>query len=108
MTESGSWAALHICVSEFAGFLARPALDHDFGFGEKFNGVASLPVKNAEKAFFPSAEGEIGHGRGNPDVDANVACRRFVTELARRRAAGGEERSLVPVRAAAEKFHGVV
>src|SRR5712692_4243652 len=93
---------------ELACFLARPALDHDFRFGEKFHRVASLTVENTEETLFPATEGEIGHGRGNPDVDADIARGRFVAEFSRGGAAGREKRGLIPVRAAAEKFHRLI
>src|SRR6266850_2159234 len=73
---------------ELARFLARPALDDDFGFGEKFDGVAALAVEDSEETLFPSAEWEIGHGGGGT--------------------ARGEKRGLVAVRAAAQKIHGFV
>ena len=65
-------------------------------------------MKDAEETFFPAAEGEIGHGRGDADVDADISGGRFVAELAGGGAAGGEKRGLVAVGAAAEKFHGFV
>ena len=91
---------------KLAGFLARPAFDYDFRFGEKFDGVAALAVEDAEETIFPAAEGKIGHRRGYTDVDADVARGRFITKLARSGAAGGEKRCLVSVVAAAEEFHG--
>src|SRR5207302_571280 len=94
--------------SEFSGFLARPALDHNLGFSEKFHGIASLAMKNAEKAFLPSAEREVGHGRGDTDVDADIAGGRLIAEPAGGGAAGGKERSLIAVWAMAQKFHGLV
>ncbi len=93
---------------ELAGFLARPALDDDLGLGEKFHGVAPLAMENAEETFFPAAEGKIGHRRGYPDIDADISCGRFVTELARGGSARGKERSLVSVGAATKKFHGFI
>jgi len=87
---------------KFAGFLARPALDYDFGFGEEFDGVASLAVEDAEETFFPSAEREIGHGGGDADVDADISSGGFVAELAGGGAAGGEELCLFAVMTAAE------
>src|SRR5882672_1907711 len=93
---------------ELARFLARPALDDDFGFGEKFNGVASLPVKDAEETLFPSAEWEIGHRGGDTDIDANIPRGGLVAEFAGGGTAGGEERGLVTVGAAAQKIHGFV
>jgi len=95
-------------ILKLARFLARPALDDDFGFGEKFNGVASLAVEDAEEAFFPSAEREIGHGCGDADIDADIPGRRLIAEFAGGGAAGGEERGLVAVGAAAQKIHGFV
>src|SRR5713226_6869907 len=93
---------------ELARLLARPALDHDFRFGEKFHRVASLAVENAEETLFPPAEGEIGHGRGDADIDADISRGRFVAEFARGGAACGEERCLVAVGTAAKKFHGFI
>src|SRR6266404_4849050 len=93
---------------ELARFLARPALDDDFGFGEKFDGVAPLAVKNSEEAFFPSAEGKISHRGGDADIDADIPRGGLVAEFASGGTAGGEKRGLVTVRAAAQKFHGFV
>src|SRR5216683_4469549 len=93
---------------ELAGLLARPALDDDFRFGEEFDGVASLAVKDAEETFFPTAEGEIGHRGGDADVDADISRGRFVAEFARGGTACCEERCLVAVRTAAKKFHGLI
>src|SRR6267378_2487128 len=87
--NSGRW--LPHSKLKFAGFLARPALDHDFRFGEKFHGVAALAVEDAKETFFPAAEGEIGHRRGYADVDADISRRGFVAELAGGGTAGGEE-----------------
>ena len=85
---------------ELARVLVSPALDHDFLVRVELDGVASLRVHVAEETAFPSGEREIGHWRGYTDIDADIACRGFVPELARRRAAGSEERSLVAIRAA--------
>src|SRR6267143_3838490 len=93
---------------ELSCLLARPALDDDFGFGEEFNGVASLAMKNAEEAFFPSAEGEISHRGGDADVDADISRGGPVPELASGGTAGGEKRGLVAVEAAAQKIHGFI
>src|SRR5438874_12802863 len=94
--------------SEFAGFLARPALDHDFRFGEEFHRVTSLAVQNAEETLFPPAEREIRHRRGDAEVDADITGRRFVAKLASSGATGGEQRRLSGVRTGTEKFHGFV
>src|SRR6266850_215331 len=93
---------------ELARFLARPALDDDFGFGEKLDGVAALAVENSEEAFFPAAEREIGHRGGDTDIDADIPRRGLVAEFAGGGTAGGEERGLVTVGAAAQKFHGFI
>src|SRR5450755_746455 len=90
---------------KLSGFLPRPALNHDFRFGVELHGVAALTVQNSEEAVFPSAEWEIRHGRGHADIDADISRRSFVAEFSRRRTAGGEERSLVTVRAAVHKIH---
>src|SRR5882724_321901 len=80
-----------------------PALDHDFLFRIELDGVASLGVHNSEKAVFPAAEREVGHRRGDANVDANIARRRFVTEPAGGRAAGREQRRLIAVRTALQE-----
>src|SRR5215472_7747058 len=104
----GKSASVGAWCLEFASFLPRPALDHDFRLGEKLDGIASLSVKNAEETFLPAAEREIRHRRGNTDVNADVARRGLVAEFARGRAARGKKRCLISVRAATEKFHGFV
>ena len=60
-----------------------PALDDDFLIRVKLDRVAPLSVHVAEEAVVPAAEGEIGHGRGHADVDADVSCGSFVAELPR-------------------------
>src|SRR5467141_3184608 len=97
-----------LSLSKLACLLARPALDDNFGFGKKFDGVAALAVKDAEETLFPAAEGEIGHRSGNADIDADIPRRGLVSEFAGGGTAGGEKRGLVAVGAAAQKFHGVV
>ena len=72
-------------ILELAGVLLSPAFDDDFFVGVELDGVASLRVHVAEEAAFPSGEGEISHGRGYADIDADVACGGLVTESARRR-----------------------
>src|SRR4051812_14469625 len=56
-----------------------------------------------EEAFLPATEGEIRHGGGHTDVDTDVSCGRLIAEFARRCAAGGEDRSLISVRAAGQE-----
>src|SRR4051812_36661131 len=51
----------------------RPPLDHDFLFCIEIDRVAALRVEIAEEAVLPSREGEVGHRRRDPDVDADVA-----------------------------------
>src|SRR5215472_8149534 len=89
---------------EFAGFLARPAFDDDLGFRVKLYGVLPLGMENAEEAFLPPVEREIGHRRSYTDVDPDISGRRFVAEFARRGAAGGEQRSLVAIGALAHEI----
>src|SRR6202158_5745378 len=90
---------------EFSCFLSRPALDHHFRFRVKLHGVAPLAVQNPEKTFLPAAEREIRHRRRHADIDPDIPRRRFIAESPRRRAAGGEKRGLVPVRASRQKLH---
>ena len=85
-----------------------PALDHDFLFGIELYRVAALAVLDAEEAVFPSAEREIGHGRGHADVDADVACRRFVAEAPGCCAARRKQRRLIAVGTALQKREGFV
>src|SRR5258708_7615558 len=85
-----------------------PAFYYYFFVGVELDGVAALAVEIAEETIFPSAEGEVGHGRGYADVHADVAGGGFVTEAARRGAPRCEERGLVAVGAAFEEGEGVV
>src|SRR6202790_3242830 len=102
-------AQTEVCAHlELAGFLARPALDYDFGFCVELDGVAALAVEDAEEAFFPAAEGEIGHGRSDADVDADVSGGGFVAETAGRGAVRGEEGGLIAVGTTAGGVHGFV
>src|SRR6202166_4661095 len=93
---------------ELARMFFGPAFDYDFFVGIELDGVAALAVEVAEEAVFPSAEGEVGHGRGDSDVDADVAGGGFVAEAARGRSTRGEERRLIAVGAALEEGEGVV
>ena len=70
--------------------LFGPAFDYDFLVGVELDGVAALAVEIAEEAVLPSAEGEVGHGRGDSDVDADISRRSFVAEAARGRSARRE------------------
>src|ERR1700719_1802352 len=93
---------------EFAAVLFGPAFNYYFFVGVELDGIAALAVEIAEEAVLPSAKGEVGHGRGDSDVDADVASGRFVTEAARGRSARGEQRSLIAVGAALEEGQSVV
>jgi hypothetical protein len=62
----------------------------------------------AKETIFPAAEGEVGHGRGDANVDADVSRRSFVAESARRRAAGSEKRRLIAKRILLQKIHGLI
>src|SRR5580693_4456412 len=93
---------------ELSAVLFGPALDYNFLVGVELDGIAALAVKIAEKAVLPSAEGEVGHGRGDSDVDADVPRGRFVAEAAGSRSARGEQRCLIAVSAALEKRESIV
>src|ERR1700692_706930 len=93
---------------ELARMFFGPAFDYDFFVGVELDGVAALAVEVAEETVLPSAEGEVGHGRGDSDVDADVAGGRFVAEAARGRSARGEERRLIAVGAAFQKGEGFI
>src|SRR6266567_1351826 len=88
---------------ELAAVLFGPAFDHDFLVGVELYRVAALTVEIAEEAVLPSAEREVGHGRGDSDVNANVAGRRFIAETARRRSTRCEQGRLVAVGTAFEE-----
>src|SRR5437588_7764135 len=68
---------------ELAAVLFGPALNNNFLIRVELDGVSSLPVEVAEKAVLPTAEREICHRRGHPDVDSDVASWRFVAESPR-------------------------
>src|SRR5256885_1792966 len=68
----------------------RPPFDHDFLLRVEIDRVAALLVEIAEEAVFPSREGEVGHRRRDPDVDADVARPGLVPELPRGGAARRE------------------
>src|ERR1700693_2561735 len=90
-------------ILKLAAVLFGPAFDYDFFVGVELDGVAALAVEVAEEAVFPSAEREVGHGRGDSDVDADVAGGGFVAGEARGRSARGEQRCLIAVGAAFEE-----
>src|SRR5580700_7284240 len=85
---------------ELASFLPRPAFHDDLRFRVEFDGVAPLAMQDAKETFFPAAKREIGHRRGDADVDADISCGRLITEAARSGSVGGEERRLISVRTA--------
>src|ERR1700746_1467645 len=93
---------------EFARPLLWPALDHHFFVRVELDGIAPLAVQRAEKAVFPPAEWEIRHGRGYPDVNADISRRRVVAEATRGSAAGGKDRGCISVCAAREDFNGLI
>ena len=93
---------------ELARMLFGPAFHYDFFVGVELDGVAALAVEVAEEAVLPSAEGEVGHGRGDSDVDADIAGGRFVAEFAGGGATSGEERGLISVGALANELDGFV
>ena len=68
---------------ELAAVLFGPTLDDNLLIGIELDSIAALAVKIAEEAVLPPAEGEIGHGRGDSDVDADISGGRFVAEAAR-------------------------
>ena len=88
--------------------LVYPSLDDDLFIRVKLYGVASLSMQVAEETVLPSSEREIGHGRGYSDIDADVACRGFVPESARRRPAGCEKRSLVAIGTSLQERHRLI
>ncbi len=88
--------------------LIAPALDDYFFVGVELDGVATLRVHVAEEAALPAGEGEVSHGGSYADVNADVACGRFVAEAARGRSAGSEQGSLVAERAALKEGDGLV
>src|SRR5258708_33743501 len=85
-----------------------PAFHDNFLFGIELDSVASLCVLHAEEAIFPATEREIGHGRSDSDVDADVPRWCFVSEPARRRAVGREQRRLISICAALKKCQRAV
>src|ERR1700721_3121126 len=88
---------------EFPAVLFSPAFDDNFLVGVELNRVAPLSVQIAEETVLPSAEREVSHGRGDPNIDANVSRRRFVAEAARGGSAGSNTRGLVSISAAFEE-----
>ena len=74
-----------VLPSELPRMLVSPALDDNLFIRVKLDGVASLSVHVAEETVFPSTEWKIRHWRGNTDIDADIACWRFVPESACRR-----------------------
>src|ERR1051326_6059503 len=85
-----------------------PTLDDDFLVGVELNRVSALAVEIGKKAILPCAEREVGHGRADTNVDADIAGRGFVAEAARGRSARREQRGLVAVSAAFEEGEGFV
>src|ERR1700733_2076747 len=88
--------------------LFGPALDYDFLVGIELDGVAALAMEIAEEAVLPSAKWEVGHRRGDTDVDADISRGRFVAEAARGRTARREQRRLIAVGAAFEEGERLV
>src|ERR1022692_457645 len=93
---------------EFSAVLFSPALYYDFLVGIELDGVAALAVEIAEETVLPPTEREVGHGRGDSDVDADISRGRFVAEAARCRSARRKQRRLIAVRAAFEKGECII
>ncbi len=74
-----------------------PAFDNYFGLCVELHTVLTLRVQIAKETFVPAAEREIGDGRGDADVDADVPRVRFEPELARRSTITGEDTRHVAV-----------
>ena len=55
------------------------------------------PCRSPKKLFFHPLNGKVSHGRGDADVDPDVARRRFVAEAARSGSARREQRRLIAV-----------
>src|ERR1035438_800814 len=108
MFQSLNDSILNRSILELAAVLFGPAFDDDFLVSVELNGIAALPMQIAEEAVLPSTEREVGHGRGDSDVDADVARGRFVAEAARGRSARGEQRRLVAVSTAFEERQSFV
>src|SRR6476646_3665347 len=68
-----------------------PTRDDHLTLREEADRIAALRVQHPQERAFRAAEGEHRHGRGHPDVDADVAGLDLVAELPRRRAALGED-----------------
>jgi len=93
---------------ELAAVLLGPAFDYDFLVGVELDGVPALAMEIAEETVLPSAEGKVGHGRRDSDVDTDVAGGSFVAEAARRRSARRKKRCLIAVDALLEKGESFV
>src|SRR5262245_7817272 len=74
-----------------------PPRHDDLLVGVELVGVPSLGLQVAEEAVPRAAERELRHGRGDADVDADHRRGRQACVLARRLAAGGEDRRRVRV-----------
>src|SRR5580692_67543 len=98
----------HDNQSELARVFFGPAFNYYFFLGVELDGIAALAVQDAEEAVLPSAEREIGHGRGHADVDSDIAGGRFIAETSSRRTARCKQRRLIAVLASLEKREGFV
>src|SRR4029079_5320534 len=98
-----AWARSAVSVRTHAARTRRttasqPARDRDLLVGVELEGVAAVDLEVAEEAVARAAEGEVGHRRGDADVDPDHRGGRMARELARGLAARGEDRRRVGVR----------
>src|SRR4051794_35470858 len=93
---------------ELAGPLAGPALDDNLLVCVEVDRVVGLAVEDAHEAVFPATEGEVGHRRGDTDVDADVAGGDFVAEATGGFAVVGEDRGGVAEGAVGDDLNRVV
>src|SRR6266550_1851388 len=53
---------------------SKPPRDNHLLIRVELVRVSSMDLQVAEEAVLGAAEGEVGHGRGHPDVDADHRC----------------------------------
>src|SRR5215469_1101471 len=103
--DPGKFAAR---ILEFTRVLFGPALDHHFLFRIELYRIPPLPVLHAKEAVLPAAEREISHWCSHTDIDTDIPCRSFISELPRCRTAGGKQRSLIPVSTLLKKHQPLI
>src|SRR5665213_24044 len=85
-----------------------PPTGHGLSAGVELHAIGPVDVQVTEERAVPAAEGVVGDGYRNGDVDANHPCGNFGLEALGGGAVIGEDRGAVAVSVALDQIEGVV